>query len=202
MTSDYYDPHPQFWLEQSLVLTGHPGSGAAHVAHTLAARTGLPFTEVERWSEAAEGRSRARVAVEDGSEALRTLDAGSVERALARQPRGFISLGSGCLEDAATRARVVESSCLVFLRRPVEVLFRRITDQLEKAPGQIVEFLAGPPASPEALADWLRGRAAVEASAHAFIEGGDRHASRVADEILASLSRLTGVTRAGSGGPG
>jgi shikimate kinase len=198
----YYDPHPRFHLEQSLVVLGHPGAGAAHVAHMLAARTGLPFTEVERWSEAAAGKSRARVAMEDGRETLARIDAQAVHRAVARRPHGFISMGSGCLASAEARALVREHCCVVLLHRPVEVLYRRLLLQLDQAPGSFVEFLAGPPADAEALARWLEGRAAAEATAHARIDAGDRHASRVSDDVLASLSRLTGIARAGVGSEG
>lgn len=190
----YYDPHPRFQLDQSLVLLGHPGAGAAHVAHSLAARTGLPFTEVERWSEAAAGMSRARLLSEQGLEALRDTDAGAVRRAVARRPSGFISMGSGCLDRAESRALVEESCCVVLLRRPLDVLAQRIRQQIEQSPGSLVEFLAGPPPTPETLSIWLRRRAAAEATAHAQIEAGDRHASRIADEVMASLGRLAGLS--------
>jgi hypothetical protein len=105
-------------------------------------------------------------------------------------------MGSGCLDLAETRARVTESCCVVFLHRPLDVLHRRISAQLAHAPGSLVEFLAGPPRGPETLESWRRARSAAEASAHAQIECGDRHPSRVAEELLSSLGRLTGTTEA------
>jgi len=190
---DYYDPHPGFLLERSILLAGHPGSGTPAIARDLAARTGLPFTEVERWTEAEAGCSRARILIDTGSDALRDLDARALERALARRPHGFISAESYGLEARECLELAAEACCVLFVSRPPEELLARIRQRLARAPGSLVEFLAGPPDSPAALQAWLERRRHAEAVAHARIDAGSRHASRIADDVLASLERLVGV---------
>ncbi len=189
----YYDPHPRMTLEQPLVLVGHPGAGVTHIASSLAGRTGLPSTQVERWTEAAAGRSRGQVLLEDGVEGLAKFDAEALTRALARQPAGFISVGSGIVLEAARSTRLDELACVVFVRRPVPVLWQRVREQLKSAPASVVEFLAAAPPTPEEMDAWLRRREGVEQIAHAIVEAGDRHATRIADELYASLGQLTGA---------
>ncbi len=198
---DYYDPYPRIHLEESIVVTGHPGSGAVRVSNELAARTGLPFTDVARWSESAAGRRRARVAIEDGPEALRELDRVALARGLARQPRGFLGVASDTLTDPASLEMLAERCVLVFVRRPVEVLWRRIHEGLANSPGSYVEFVLGAPETPADLEPLLAERRAVEAAADAILDADDRHVTRLADEMLASLERLTGVAAAGFAQP-
>ena len=88
LTSHYYDPHPRFLLERPLVLLGHPGAGVSAVGRNLCGLTGLPFNPVGRLTEGTLGRSRARVALEDGIDFLREMEWKELERALARKPCG------------------------------------------------------------------------------------------------------------------
>ncbi|MDJ0847285.1 MAG: shikimate kinase [Myxococcota bacterium] len=192
----YYDPHPRFYLERSVLLVGHPGSGVAAVGHDLAARTGLPHTEIARWCEADAGMSLARIAVEAGVPELRRLEARALDRSLARRPYGFISVGSGALEPGQIRSRVSEACCVVFVSHPSAALLERLRLERARAPGGLAEFALGIPGSVEVLDRWIEGRRAVEADAEVLLEGGGRHPCRVAADLLDSLGSLAGSTPA------
>ena len=200
----YYDPHPRFFLERTVVLVGYPGSDAAQLGHDLAARTGLPHTEVERWCEADAGMGRGRIAREKGLSFLWRRDARALVRALARRPHGFVSTGTGCLVDPSVRSELLQRGCVVFLRRPAAVLLERVRRQWPRTPGGIPEYPEGTPATTEALQEVLAEHAVVEAEAHVHLDGGDRHPTRLSDDVLASLDRLAGtvtcsVTRGDAG---
>lgn len=194
----YYDPYPSFYLDTSIMLVGHPGSGVARVGHELAARTGLPHTEVERWCEADAGMSRARLLVEAGLPELRRVETRALERSVARQPHGFISVGSGCLEPARIRGHVLERCCVVFVKRESGFLLERIRRARARAPGSLAEFALAAPESVEALERWLEDRREIEAAAHVILAGEARHPNRLADDLLHSLGRLAGKEPLGS----
>ncbi len=191
--SDYYDPYPRLSLEEPLALVGHPGSGVAQVGHALCATTGLAFNHVDRDAEATAGRSRARVLVEDGPEALRDLEARALRRAIGRRPSGVVVLGTRCLEAPGVRGWLPQACTLVYLRRPLDVLLRRIQARLAEAPASLPEFLAGAPTTTDSLAELLERSEPHLQEAQVILDAEDRHASRVADEIAASLDRLVGA---------
>jgi shikimate kinase len=190
----YYDPHPRFYLERTLVLVGYPGSDVSQIGHDLAARTGLPHTEVERWSEAGAGMGRSRIAQKKGLPDLWRRDARALAKAMSRRPYGFVTTGSGCLLDPALRSDVLQLGALVFVRRPASALLERAREQWPKLAGGIPEYPDGLPATPEELEAFLAPHAAVEADAHTLLDAGDRHPTRLAEDILASLDRLTGTS--------
>ena len=56
----------------------------------IAARTGLPLSDVERSTEAIAGCSRSRLALERGLAALRQTELEALKRAIDRRPSGVI----------------------------------------------------------------------------------------------------------------
>jgi shikimate kinase len=189
----YYDPHPRFFLERTLVLVGYPGSDVAQICHDLAARTGLPHTEVERWCEADAGMGRGRIAWSEGRSGLWRREARALSRALSRRPHGFVSTGTGCLLDPSVRNDCLQRGCVVFVRRPPEALLQRVGHRVLQAPGGIPEYPDGAPASIDDLEKQLAEHAAVEVDAHVLLEAGNRHPTRLSQEILGSLDRIAGT---------
>lgn len=189
---DYYDPHPRIRLEEHVVLAGQVGSGVASIGRAMAARTGLPFAEVDRMVEHTLGSSMARIVGEQGAASLRGHCSEALRRALARQVRGFVVLGSGGLEPQDLEAVRAETR-FVYVRRPAAVLLRRIQSQLARSPGSLFQFALGVPRSPQELAPLLAGREKALLGAHVILEAGDRDAREIADDLLSSLDRITGV---------
>ena len=195
MSEGYYDPHPLVTLEQPLALVGHPGAGIPKITRAICGRTGLPFNDIARSTEAKAGRSRTQLMVERGLPELRAWEAKALRSAMRRRPCGVIGLGTGLLEDAELHRFLEERSRLVYVRRPESVLLARIRDQLLEQPGSEPEFLAGAPASPQQLREYLAPRERALGRIEVIFEAGDLHENRVADEILASLSRLLPMDR-------
>ncbi len=194
MSDGYYDPHPRVVLDEPLGLVGHAGAEVTAVAHAVCARTGLPFNDVARSAEGLAGASLSRILVERGRDALRELETRALREALRRQPAGVIAFESHLLDDASLSHWLPQACRVVYVRRPVEELLRRLQERLVNAPGSVPEFLAASPPDAKTLADHLAAREANLTLAHAILDAGTRPAMRVADELLESLDRLGGST--------
>jgi shikimate kinase len=191
----YYDPYPTLSLDQPLVLAGHPGSGVDRIGRMIAGRTGLPFNDVERASESRAGRSRARIVVEEGLGALRALEEAALLQAVERTPFGVVVMETGLLEDAARCAWLQARCAVVYVRRPDAALLERIRRQVARSPGSLPEFLLGAPRRVEELKTYLAPREHALREIEIVLDAGDRHTTRIASDILASLNRLLGVER-------
>jgi shikimate kinase len=190
---DYYSPHPRIALSEPLLLVGQAGSGTTQVAHAIAARTGIPFADIDRNVENAAGCLPQLVATE-GLGALAERSARALERAVARRPCAVIAGGS-----AATTPAVMEWACeqarVVYVRRPPDVLLRRILAQLESQPGSLYQFALATPASSEELAPLLEAQEPALESAHVILEAGARHPHLLSTELIDALDRIAGAER-------
>ena len=89
-------------MSSPVVLVGAPGSGKSTIGALLAARLGVPFTDVDAEIEERTGRSIAETFADDGEPAFRKLEE-QVTAELLDRP-GVLSLGGGAVLSAATRA--------------------------------------------------------------------------------------------------
>jgi shikimate kinase len=190
MGQGYYDPHPRLTIARPLVLMGHPGSGAAAVARALCGRTGLPLNHVERLVEAAVGRSRAQLVVEEGVERLREVEWSVLQTAVRRLPPGVVTSDAACLATRAEADWLRNRALLVHLSRPDAVLFRRIRVELEAAPGSLPDFVFAAPQSVDELSEHLAGRAPALGAAHVIFDAGERHPLEIAGQLLEDLEEL------------
>jgi shikimate kinase len=85
-----------------VVLVGAPGSGKSTTGALLAARLGVPFTDVDAVIEERTGRSIAAIFADDGEPAFRALEE-QVTAELLERP-GVLALGGGAVLSDATRA--------------------------------------------------------------------------------------------------
>ena len=195
MLDGYYEPHPRVALDRPLLLVGHPGSGVAQVGRAICGLTGLPFNDVERKAEAQSGASRSKILIEQGLGHLRELEASALRKSLRRRPAGIVVAESALFEDAAMVEWLRERAAAVYLRRPYEVLLRRIQRQLQRGAGSIPEFLVAEPRRIEDLETLYAQREASLRGFEIVLEVGDEHPIRIASQLLASLDRLTGIER-------
>ena len=113
-----------------LFLYGPPGSGKSTVGRLLAARLGLPFTDLDAVIVEADGRSIPQIFAEEGEPGFRARE----KRALADmgvRPRHVIALGGGALLDPACRALAEANGEVLCLACTFETLCQRI----DNAPG-------------------------------------------------------------------
>ncbi|MEM7410425.1 MAG: shikimate kinase [Myxococcota bacterium] len=191
---DYYAPHPRLLLGEPLVLAGHVGAGTAATARAMAARTGLPFCEVDRMAENAAGRSLGQVLSGEGLAALARYGSQALDRALDRRPCAVIALGHTALSDEG-RVRLRDEARLVYLRRPTSVLLTRIQERLRVSPGSLFQFSLGTPTSVEELVPFFEPREEVLREADTVVEAGDRHPHEIASQLLDALDRISAVDR-------
>ena len=192
-TSDYYEPHARLTLPRPVVVLGHPGSGVSAICRAVCGRSGLAFNDVERLVESQAGRSRGRIAYEDGSAHLRALEARVFLQAVARQPLGLVSAGTGLLEDAEVQDGLADSF-VVYVQRPDRVLLERLRARRRRAPGAYTECAPEVLENVASLRDWLALREARLCNVHWLLEAGDRHAQALAGEILSALDDLVAAS--------
>jgi shikimate kinase len=190
----YYDHHPTLSLREPLALIGFMGAGVQRIGHALAARTGLPLHDVDRLIEQRAGMSRARLVIEHGDAERRRLEAELVAAALRATPPGIVVLGDGALIDPETRRAVEERAHVVYVERPLPVLFEAIRRERERAPGAIPEFVIAPPGSPEDLLPYLAERTEGYAAARTILHARDLHGAHVVETILEALRAGDGTT--------
>ena len=154
----YYDPHPTLSLPRPVAITGFFGVGAGLVGGILSQRTGLPFSEIDRWIEHEAGRSLSAIALEKGLSTLRALEKKLVARALKQSPPAIISLGDGALLDDATLKAVLAGAETFYLRARTETLLDRVPDLVKTQPASLYPFVLGVPASEATIVPMLKAR--------------------------------------------
>lgn len=186
---DYYDPHATLRLERALVLVGFMGAGVRAVARGLTARTGLPLCDLQRWVENEAGMSRARMLLEQGPDALNEAEARAFERALGESTPGVVALSHGALLHEGLRATAHARTRLVYLERPLDVLFERVVAQLRERPASIAEFMLAPPGSVDDLRPYFEACEPRYLEVPVAIGARDLHDGDVVETLLADLRR-------------
>jgi shikimate kinase len=184
---DYYDPHPTLQLERALALVGFMGAGVGAVAHGLCARTGLPLFDLPRLVESRAGRSWSRLLLEDGPAALGDAESDALRRALADGAPGVVALSHGALLHAGVREQLERGAHVVYLERPLGVLYRRVVAQLRVRPTSIAEFMLAPPASVDDLAPYFEEREPGYRQAQSILMARDLHDGEVVEALLQEL---------------
>ena len=132
--SNYYDPGPLILLQRPVSLIGFPGVDQHGLGRDLAALSGLPLIEVDRWIEHEAGQSLGALVQTRGLAALRQLEDRFLDRALAARPPGVLVLGDGALLKEANCRRVVAETTLVYLKLALASAYWKLRQQaLEKA---------------------------------------------------------------------
>jgi shikimate kinase len=104
---------------ENIVLVGPMGSGKSAVGRQLAARLGLRFVDSDAEVEAHTGVDIAYIFEREGEAGFRTREAEVLDE-LTRRERTVIATGGGAVLDPATRSRLRERGCVVYLRTSVD----------------------------------------------------------------------------------
>ena len=137
-----------------LFLYGPPGSGKSTIGRLLAARLGLPFTDLDAVIVETDGRPIPQIFAEEGEPGFRAREKQALADMSAR-PRHVVALGGGALLNPECRALAEANGEVLCLACTLETLCRRI----DNAPGS--RPLAGGRAALEKL---MANRAAHYAS--------------------------------------
>lgn len=127
--SNYYEPGPLVLLQRPVVLIGFPGVDQHGLGRDLAALSGLPLIEVDRWIEHAAGQSLVGLVQTQGLEAMRQLEDRFLTQALASRPPGVVVLGDGALLKEANLRQVLAKATLVYLKLSLASIYWKLRDQ-------------------------------------------------------------------------
>lgn len=112
-----------------LFLYGPPGSGKSTLGQVLAARLGVPFTDLDSVIVAeAGGVSIPDIFARESEKGFRARERAALQNVAAR-PAGVVALGGGALVDPAARAVAEAAGRILFLDVPRPVLERRVMAQ-------------------------------------------------------------------------
>lgn len=168
-------------LERNIALIGFMTAGKSQVGLALAARTGLPFHDVDALIEGVEGRPVHRIFETDGEPYFRRLEA----RILAELCAGsgqIIGCGGGTVLAEENR-RLLEARCVrVWLRVSASSVLARL-EQPDSPRRPLLENRETGLVVPELL----RQREAFYAESDELVETDGRAVSEIAEEIALRL---------------
>ena len=127
--SNYYEHGPLVLLQRPIVLIGFLGVDQHGLGRDLAALSGLPLIEVDRWIEHEAGQSLVSLVQTQGIEALRQLEDRFLAQALATRPPGIIVLGDGALLKERNLRQVLDKTTLVYLKLSLASTYWKLRHQ-------------------------------------------------------------------------
>lgn len=161
-------------------LSGPMGAGKSSVGPRLAALLDRSFVDLDAAIEAEAGMRVAELFRTRGEAVFRRLEADVARRLVAREVPSVFALGGGVVEDAQTRAMLLERGVVVTLTASIDALLARATRE-----GLASRPLLGADAPRAALSRILERRAAAYAEAHRVIDTSDASVEEVARGIAA-----------------
>ena len=127
--SNYYEYGPLVLLQRPIVLIGFLGVDQHGLGRDLAALSGLPLIEVDRWIEHEAGQSLVSLVQTQGIEALRQLEDRFLTQALTTRPPGIIVLGDGALIKETNLRQVLDKATLVYLKLSLASTYWKLRHQ-------------------------------------------------------------------------
>ena len=127
--SNYYEHGPLVLLQRPVALIGFLGVDQHSLGRDLAALSGLPLVEVDRWIEHAAGQSLVALVQTQGIEALRQLEDRFLAQALTTRPPGIVVLGDGALLKEANLRQVLDKATLVYLKLSLASTYWKLRHQ-------------------------------------------------------------------------
>ncbi|MFN7829104.1 MAG: shikimate kinase [Acidobacteriota bacterium] len=110
---------------KSLFLVGFMASGKTTVGPVLAARLGVPFTDLDRLIEAESGTTIAAIIGREGEESFRRLETATLRTVIAAAP-GVIAPGGGAITRVENRELMAGHGTVIWLDAPFELCWERI----------------------------------------------------------------------------
>ena len=127
--SNYYEPGPLVLLQRPVALIGFCGVDQHGLGHDLAALSGLPLIEIDRWIEHEAGQSLASLVQTQGLVALRQLEDRFLAQALGTRPPRIIVLGDGALIKETNLRQVLDKATLVYLKLSLASTYWKLRHQ-------------------------------------------------------------------------
>jgi len=171
--------------DRNIALIGFMTAGKSHVGKALAARTGLPFRDVDALIVEREGRSIAEIFQSLGEPFFRRVET-EILRELCRQRGQIISCGGGTILSATNRGALAECCETIWLRVSESSVLSRL-----KSKGAPQRPLLRGLEPEETVRHLLEQREPFYAQADHLVETDGRNVQDVASEIAARLGLPT-----------
>jgi XRE family aerobic/anaerobic benzoate catabolism transcriptional regulator len=194
MMADYYEPYPRWRISRAVVVAGQLGCGAAAIARNVAARTGLPFVDLDRSIEHEAGRSLARIAFDEGREGVARRAESILDEVVGRSPRGLVALGRAWPPPSAGWM-LMKRSYFIHIDRTYDYIAKRIQREFVRAGDWLFDGMPLPSGEPDGLRPLFAERDALLANAGIVLDAGDQHVHDVAEVLLDSLEDAAGAER-------
>ena len=168
--SNYYEPGPLVLLQRPVAFIGFLGVDQHGLGRDLAALSGLPLIEVDRWIEHEAGQSLVSLVQTRGIEALRQLEDRFLAQALTTRPPGIIVLGDGALIKGGNLQQVLDKATLVYLKLSLASTYWKLRHQTVEAARRPHPLLLQSPASTAQLRPLLAERQGGFDQAHVTLD--------------------------------
>ena len=185
------DTAEQLNLDRPIILVGLMGAGKTRVGRRLAERLGLPFVDTDHEIEAKNGMTISELFTRIGETAFREGERRTIA-SLMGQSASVIATGGGAFIDPRTRAAMLESGLVVWLRADLDTLVAR-TARSNKRP-----LLNGVDREAK-LAELMALRYPVYAEAHLAVESLHGPVEQTVNAVLAALRQRCGPGHCESG---
>ena len=164
--SNYYEHGPLVLLQRPVVLIGFLGVDQHGLGRDLAALSGLPLIEVDRWIEHEAGQSLISLVQTQGVETLRQLEDRFLAQALTTRPSGIVVLGDGALLKETNLRQVLDKATLVYLKLSLASTYWKLRHQAVGSHPLLLQ----PPESTEELRPLLAERQVGFDQAHVTLD--------------------------------
>jgi shikimate kinase len=185
------EPAEQADFDRPIILVGLMGAGKTRVGRRLAERLDLPFVDTDHEIEAETGKTISELFAHIGETAFREGERRTIARLMDRQA-SVIATGGGAFIDPRTRAVMLETGLVVWLRADLDTLVARTVRSNKRPLLQGVDKAAK-------LAELMAARYPVYAEAHLTVDSLHGPVEQTVNAVLAALKRRRGPGHGGSG---
>lgn len=163
-----------------ILLVGFMGAGKSTVGRMVAEKTGLPFVDLDRAIESADGRTIAQIFAEDGEAGFRRQESTALQ-SLADEPASVVACGGGVVTSDENRRILGSLGRVVYLRVTVDEMLARVGNDSGRP------LLAGGGGVIAATALLDAREALYSAVSDCVVDTVNRTPGDIADEIVAFM---------------
>ena len=113
-------------MKKHLYLSGFMGAGKSRIGRELAAKTGRPFYDSDKWIEEREGKTVKEIFEQEGEPYFRKKEKEALRKLAALDHPAIIALGGGVILDEENRSVLKESGITVYIKSSPQAIFERV----------------------------------------------------------------------------
>ena len=160
----------------NIFLVGFMGSGKSTVGRILAEKMGYRYCDADKFIETQAGTAITQIFAEHGEQYFRDLESESME-SLSTKERQVIATGGGVVQRDRNWDAMNSGGITVYLKAPIEVIWRRIKDSKTRPLLQVENPL-------ETARELLSKRTPMYERADLIVDTSNLSLEQVAEEII------------------